>query len=280
LLTSAFSLGDVLAAVAAAGLALLAPPELAWRLLFWLGVLPALLVIWARTRVVDAPVYLATKVRHGTTGGIGAHLARVWASFGEVFGHDLRLTTIAATLLASGALSGRYVVTVWLPTYLQSSLRLDQTVVSAQMLPVLFGSLIGYVGGGYCQDRFGRRITFATFAIASVAALLLYVWVPAGSGPLLIATGFLLGICTSGVLSGLGAYLAELFPTPVRGLGQGFSYSTGRAVAAIPVAAVGGLAAIDGLGPAIAGSGLMYAFCLIALRFLPETRGKSLAAAG
>ncbi len=277
LLTSAFAAGDVLAAVAVAAVAvaavaLLSPPELAWRILFWLGVLPALLVFWARTRVVDAPVFLAAKAKRGVAGGLASHLARVRASFAQVFDPDLRLTTIAATMLASGALSGRYVVTVWLPTYLQSTLRLDQTAVSAQMLPVLFGSFAGYVGGGYCQDRLGRRSTFATFSVASVVSILLYVWVPIGSGVLLVAAGFLLGICTSGALSGLGAYLAELFPTSVRGLGQGFSYSTGRAVAALPV--VGGLAAIDGFGPAIAGSAVMYGLCLLALRFLPETRGE------
>jgi MFS family permease len=195
-----------------------------------------------------------------------------------VFGRDLRRTTIAATMLASGALSGRYVVTVWLPTYLSGTFRLDQTGVSAEMLPVLLGSVIGYIGGGYSQDRVGRRVTFATFAVASAIATLLYVRVPVGADLLLTLAGMLLGFCTSAVLSGLGAYLTELFPTSVRGIGQGFSYSTGRAVAAVPVAVVGALATREGLGAAIAISVVMYALCLIALRFLPETRGKSLEA--
>ncbi len=279
LLTSAFSVGDVLAAVVAALVVMLAPPELAWRVLFWLGVLPALLILWARTRVVDAPVFLATKAKQAVVTGLGARLARMQSSFGEVFGPDLRGITIAATLLASGALSGRYVVTVWLPSYLQSAFDLDQTAVSAGMIPVLAGSIVGYIGGGYCQDRLGRKVTFAGFAVASAVATVLYTRVPSGDDWLLVPAGLLLGICTSGVLSGMGAYLSELFPTAVRGLGQGFSYSTGRAVAAIPVAVVGVLATAEGLGPAMAISVVMYAFCLVALRFLPETRGQNLASA-
>src|SRR5690606_7634260 len=47
LLTSAFSIGDVLAAIVAAVVVMLAPPEMSWRVLFWLGVLPALLIVWA-----------------------------------------------------------------------------------------------------------------------------------------------------------------------------------------------------------------------------------------
>jgi MFS family permease len=170
------------------------------------------------------------------------------------------------------------VVTVWLPTYLRSAFDLDQTAVSAGMIPVLAGSVVGYIGGGYCQDRLGRKITFAGFAVASAVATVLYTRVPSGDDWLLVPAGLLLGICTSGVLSGMGAYLSELFPTAVRGLGQGFSYSTGRAVAAIPVAVVGVLATAEGLGPAMAISVVMYVFCLVALRFLPETKGRNLAA--
>lgn len=279
LLTSAFSIGDVLAAIVAAVVVMLAPPELAWRILFWVGVLPALLIIWARTSVVDAPVFLATKATQAAVSGLGARFARLRASFGAVFGPDLRGITIAATLLASGALSGRYVVTVWVPTLLQSSFGLDQTAVSAVMIPVLAGSVAGYVGGGYCQDRFGRKVTFAGFAVASAVATVLYTRVPPGHDWLLVPAGLFLGFCTSGVLSGMGAYLSELFPTAVRGLGQGFSYSTGRAVAAIPVAVVGVLATADGLGPAMALSVVMYVLCLVALRFLPETKGRNLATA-
>lgn len=277
LLTSAFSIGDVLAAIVAAVVVMLAPPEMSWRVLFWLGVLPALLIVWARVSVVDAPVYLATKAKQAVASGLGERLTRLRTSFGEVFGPELRGVTIAATLLASGALSGRYVVTVWLPTFLRSDFNLDQTGVSAQMIPVLAGSVVGYIGGGYCQDHLGRKITFAVFAVASAVATVLYTWVPVGDDWLLVPAGLVLGICTSGVLSGMGAYLSELFPTAVRGLGQGFSYSTGRAVAAIPVAVVGVLATAEGLGQAMALSVVMYAFCLVALRFLPETKGQNLA---
>src|SRR5690606_19053900 len=95
LLTSAFSVGDVLAAIVAAAVVMVAPPDLAWRVLFWLGVLPALPILWARTGVVDAPVYLANKAKQAVVSGIGERLARLRVSFGEVFGRELRGITIA-----------------------------------------------------------------------------------------------------------------------------------------------------------------------------------------
>jgi len=89
--------------------------------------------------------------------------------------------------------------------------------------------------------------------------------------------GFPLGFFQSGIIAGMGATFAELFPTRVRGTGQGFSYNTGRAVGSLVPALVGVLAAGLGLGTAMglcaAGA---YVFVLIAAAMLPETRGREL----
>ena len=79
------------------------------------------------------------------------------------------------------------------------------------------------------------------------------------------------------MFSPMGTFMTELFPSVVRGVGQGFCYNVGRGIGAIFPALVGFLAARLGLAAAIAtftfrGLSLM----IVALLLLPETQGRSL----
>jgi len=150
--------------------------------------------------------------------------------------------------------------------------------VGLQQAAVIGAAFVGYILGGYVNDWLGRRHTFLVFAIASGLAAALYVILPAGLGVLLGLVGIVVGFCQAAIVGGLGAYLAELYPTRVRGSGQGFCYSMGRGVSGVLPAGVGLLAGATGLGPAIGLSAAVYALCLVALCFLPETRGVDLTA--
>jgi sugar phosphate permease len=80
------------------------------------------------------------------------------------------------------------------------------------------------------------------------------------------------------MFSPMGPFMTELFPTAVRGVGQGFCYNVGRGIGAVFPTMVGFLAAKLGLAAAIA----TFTFCglalmIVALLLLPETRGRSLA---
>ena len=79
--------------------------------------------------------------------------------------------------------------------------------------------------------------------------------------------------------SGMGAFFTELFPTRVRGSGQGFSYNFGRGVGALFPSIIGVLAATMPLGRAIGiFAASAYALLFLAAVLLPETRGRELAA--
>jgi len=75
----------------------------------------------------------------------------------------------------------------------------------------------------------------------------------------------------------MGAFLAEIFPTRVRGSGMGFAYNFGRGIGALFPALVGYLSATMPLSLAIAiFATLAYSLMFVAAFLLPETRGKRL----
>jgi hypothetical protein len=67
-----------------------------------------------------------------------------------------------------------------------------------------------------------------------------------------------------------------LYPTQLRGAGQGFCYSVGRGLSGLLPAAIEFVAPGDDLTSALGWSTLAYGLCLLAIPALPETCGKRL----
>jgi MFS family permease len=94
----------------------------------------------------------------------------------------------------------------------------------------------------------------------------------------MLILGFPLGFFASGIFSGMGAFLTENFPTPIRGSGQGFAYNFGRGVAALNPTFVGLLSAQLTLGQSIGVFAVLaYGILITAALLLPETKGRQLA---
>jgi sugar phosphate permease len=118
------------------------------------------------------------------------------------------------------------------------------------------------------------------FSLGAIAVVLLYTQVPLSNGALWVL-GFPLGFFASGYFSGMGAFLTELYPTRLRGNGQGFCYNFGRGVGALFPALVGYLTAAISLANAMAAFAVAaYAVFFLAAYALPETRGRVLHADG
>ena len=129
-------------------------------------------------------------------------------------------------------------------------------------------------------DKYGRRTLFLTFSLGAIAVILAYTQLPI-SNEVLWLLGFPLGFFASGYFSGMGAFLTELFPTRLRGSGQGFCYNFGRGFGALFPTFVGSLASTMGLATAIAVFAVLaYGLFFVAAFALPETRGRVLHADG
>ena len=240
-------------------------PDMAWRVLFWTGALPALLVLYVRRNVQDAP---ESQRRRETTDR---------RPFQAIFGRDLARTTIFATVLATGVQGGYYTLATWLPSYLKTERGLTVVGTGAALAVPIIGAFIGYLCGGYLTDKLGRKPNIVLFAVASAVLIVVYTHIPKGANLAALLLGFPLLFCASAIFSGFGSYLAELYPAEVRGSGQGFTYNFGRAIGAFFPTVVGFLASSSlGIGGAMGFGALGYAVAALALLGLPETRGRDL----
>ncbi|MFE6336787.1 MFS transporter [Streptomyces sp. NPDC057806] len=263
---SSWAVGWALAAIMYTLVFSLLDDDLAWRVMFWTGALPALLVIWMRRRVQDAPQAVAVR-EHSPRRG----------SFTAIFRPGMLRTTVFAVLLSTGVQGGYYTLATWVPTYLKTERDLSVVGTGGYLTFLISGAFLGYLTGGYLTDRLGRRRNIWLFALLSALCILAYANIPSGANTLLLILGFPLGFCMSAIFSGFGSFLSELYPTAVRGTGQGFTYNTGRAVGAVFPTTVGFLADSWGVGGALVFGAIGYALAALALLGLPETRGKELA---
>ena len=245
------------------------PAASAWRALFFVGILPALLVFWVRRNVEEPPVYVQSR--------LAMHAHGVEPSVLEIFRPPLLRVTLLGGLMGTGAQGGYYAITTWLPTFLRTERHLSVLDSAGYLAVSIAGAFCGYVGGGLLADRIGRRLTFLVFAIGAGVVAAIYTLVPFGNGGMLVL-GFPLGFFASGVFSAMGPFFTEHFPTRVRGVGQGFAYNVGRASGALFPTLVGLLSTSMPLGEAIGlFAGTAYATMALAAFLLPETRGKVLA---
>jgi MFS family permease len=271
LVQSSWAIGWALAALAFWGAYAVAPPELAWKILFWIGILPAALVLYVRRHVEESPVF--TAARHSSPP------AHDWPAndFLAIFRPPLLRTTVLASLLCSGMLAAYYSVTTWLPTYLKTERHLSTPGTSGYLLVLIAGSFAGYLTSAWLSDLLGRRRCFVAFAVCGTLLILAYMRMPITDAQMLVL-GFPLGFFISGIFSGMGAFLTELYPNEVRGSGQGFCYNFGRAVSALCPALIGVWSAHGSLAALIGGMTVTaYAVVIMAALALPETRGRSLA---
>jgi len=245
----------------------LVPPAQAWRILFFIGLLPALVVLWICRHVEEPAIFKKSQEAQTKKGS---------SNFLEIFQPSLLRTTLVASLLATGALGGNYSILTWLPTYLKTVRGLSVLNTGGYLAINILGSFFGYVVSAHLSDWFGRRRTFVFTSLSAAATVAIYTLAPLNS-QMVFLLGFPLGFFQSGIIAGMGATFAELFPTRVRASGQGFSYNVGRGLGSVVPAVIGYLSVPMQLGPAIGVCAVSsYALVLLATILLPETRGKEL----
>jgi MFS family permease len=250
-----------------AGLFSVLPQEWAWRALFAIGLLPALLVFYARRGIPEPP----RRDRPDRQAGF------IETLFG-IFRPETLRATLVGGLFGLGAHGGFYSITTWLPTYLKTERGLSVVATGAYLGVIIVAFWCGCIVAGQALDRIGRRLTVALFAVGCILVVIAYVVLPIGN-KLMLVLGFPLGFCAAGIPASMATLFNELYPSGTRGTGVGFCYNFGRILSAIFPTLIGYLSGSIPLGMAIGlDAAFAYTLVLAALALLPETRGKKLAA--
>lgn len=244
------------------------PADMAWRAMFWIGLLPAFFVFYIRRAVDEPDVFNRSRVH----GGDESVLAKTF----EIFSPAYLRRTVLCVLVAAGVQGGYYALSIWLPTYLKTTRDLSVLSTGGYLLVIIVGAWCGCIAGAHLADAIGRRKTFFLFAVAASAMAFAYTQLPIGNTAMLFL-GFPLGFCANGIFAPMGPFLTELFPTHIRGTAQGFCFNAGRALGALFPTLVGYLSATMDLGQAIgAFTVAAYAVLIAAGLLLPETNGRDL----
>ena len=264
LMQSAWAVGYAAAALVVA----VVLPRFGWRVVFMIGILPALLTLWIRRGVEESEVWLKSRAR-------GDHRR---ATIADVFRGQFASTTALLTLLSTSTIFAYWGLNLWVPAYLsldpaRGGLGLSTALTTLLVVTMQAGTFLGYVSFGYVGDAIGRRPAFVTYILVAAFVTLLYgittnPWILLVLGPIVAFFG-------TGFFSGFAAVTAEIYPTSIRAVAQGFTFNVGRLGSAVAPFVVGSLAQTQGFGVAfsmLAGALLVGAATWI---WLPETRGRS-----
>jgi SHS family lactate transporter-like MFS transporter len=214
LLQQGYASGNVVAAICY----FLVYPHVGWRPLFFIGSVPAiLLVLFIRFRVQESEVWRETQPQK-----VGwAQHAREIASHWKLFLY--LLIFMMMMLFASHGTLDMY------PTFLQREWHFSPGRRSAITAFSAVGAILGGVIIGHLSDKWGRRRAVITAFVLGV--LLIPVWAYAPNQGLLIASAFLMQFMVQGAWGVIPAHLAELSPNSVRAFLPGFAYQSAGTLA-------------------------------------------------
>jgi len=242
--------------------------SIGWRVMFWIGVVPALFVLWIRSGVAESPVWLARKRQLGKE---GRSTPAEGLSIIHLFRPDLRWVTVQTSLLMGAFMFSYYSITFWYPTFLQESGHSTLGYVIAFNVGAIVGMALW---GRASETRLGRRGAVSLAALIGVMSIPAYVGAMSSTG--LAIGAVVMGACGAGVWGMVPSYLTERFPTAVRGVGPGLSYHVGAAIGAMTPLILGqlqdgGMSVVHAMQICIAVSGVLVG---IMIWMGPETRGR------
>lgn len=266
---SAWSVGWGLANLSFLVSNLLFEPGVAWRVMFVVGLLPAIVAAVIRRTLRDAP-------RTSTPAATGDD--RPSGVYRELFRPPLRSRLVIGALFGATGLGSTQAIQTWIPLYLSQERGLSITGTATYLWLMIAGNWVGYIVGGHLHDGVGRRWAFTTFYVGTAVFGLMFLLVDVRATWFGLIMSLLVGFFMAAQAAGKGALFTELFPGRVRASGAGVCYEFGAAFTGVISALIGWGSETIGLGNAIA---VALAVCTVAtlvlIWLLPETKNWQLA---
>lgn len=252
-----------------------------WRMVFFVGVLPALVTVWIQRGVPESEMWqehhrLAQESKRVAV----AQQQYEHHSFARIFRPPLVKSTIALLFMNFFGMFAWWGLFTWIPPYL--SLPVEQGgrgfgvmgTTTFLLFLNLVGMFPGYAGFGWVADRLGRRASFILYTFC--AAILVPVYALARSPAAVLVLGAVVAFFGTGFFSGSGIIASEIFPTTVRARALGFTYNGARTMSSIAPFVIGKVGQVKGLSWAFFLCGASFFLSMLVATQVPETKGKEL----
>ncbi|MGO2100655.1 MFS transporter [Vagococcus salmoninarum] len=217
-MSSVIAISGQIGAIAAAVLSALLLPLFGWRGLFLFGLLPVILAFIVRDKLEESPTWQANRAEPSQT-----------TIKAELFGSpQLIKRTMTLMLMAVVQIAGYFGLMNWLPSIMQTELGFSVAGSSYWMIATITGMSLGMLVFGRFFDKYGPRLSFAVFLIASAISVFIF---PLAQSPVaLLLLGMSVGFFSNGMFGGYGAIVSLLYPTHVRSLANNLVINGGRAI--------------------------------------------------
>ena len=188
-----------------------------WRGMFFVGVLPALLVVYVRMHVPESPAFKEMQ-------------KRVRPTLLTTLKHNWKLSLYAIVLMTAFNFFSHGTQDLY-PTFLREQHHFDPHTVSIITIVLNIGAIVGGLFFGQVSEKIGRRK--AIFIAALIALPVLPLWA-FSQGPVLLALGaFLMQISVQGAWGVIPVHLNEISPDEVRATFPGLVYQLGNLFASV-----------------------------------------------
>ncbi len=192
-------------------------PYVGWRGMFFIGVLPALLVVYVRRHVPESPAWKAME-KHPKP------------SFLKTIGQNWKLSIYAILLMTCFNFASHGTQDMY-PTFLREQHLFDTHIVSLLTITCSIGAIVGGLFFGIWSEKVGRRRAILTAALLALPVLPLWAF---STTPLMLAAGaFLMQFAVQGAWGVVPAHLNEISPDGIRATFPGLVYQFGNLLAAV-----------------------------------------------
>lgn len=252
-----------------------------WRFVFFVGIAPALLILWIQRQVPESEMWQEHRRLAQESKSIAeAQKHYEESSFKRLFSRDFIKPTFVLLFVNFFGMFGWWGLFTWAPAFLSLpesqggrgfGLAGTTTMLIVQQL---LGMFPGYFSFGWMADRFGRRKSFVAYLV--IAAVLTPIYAIVRGTTLILLLGAVVAFFGTGFFSGSSITGSEIFPTTLRARALGFTYPGARMLSAVAPFAIGWIWKYQGLTAAFCLCGASFLMAAIVATQLPETKGKQL----
>ena len=264
------ALGWQVGVLAAALLTPVLLPHIGWRGMFVVGIFPAFVAWYLRTRLHEPEIFSQKQTELSTQ-----KISKLESFQLLVKDKSTTKVSLGIVVLTSVQNFGYYGIMIWMPNFLSKQLGFSLTKSGLWTAVTVCGMMAGIWIFGRLADRIGRKPSFLLFQLGAVISIITYSQLTDPTA--MLVAGAFLGMFVNGMMGGYGALMAEAYPTEARATAQNVLFNLGRAVGGFGPVVVGAIVSVYSFSTAIAFLAVIYVIDMVATVFLvPELKGKEL----